>query len=99
MRRGSTPTNTFLVDIDLRGATVYISYEQRKRVVFEKTNDDLTIEEDKITVDLSQEETLALIPGEVCIQIRYVFPNGKADASNIITTTAERIIKDGVIPS
>ena len=86
------------MDIDLRGATVYISYEQRRRVVFEKTGDDLTIEEDRIIVELSQEDTLALITGEVCIQIRYVFPSGKSDASNIITTTAERIIKDGVIP-
>lgn len=97
MRRGSTPTNTFLVDIDLRGATVYVSYEQRRRVIFEKTGDELTIEADKIIVELSQEDTLALSVGVVCIQIRYVFPNGAADASNIMTTTADRIIKDGVI--
>ena len=31
------------------------------------------------------------------IQILYVFPNGAADASNIIKTTFDRIIKDGVI--
>lgn len=97
MRRGSTPTNTFAVDIDLTGATVFISYEQKGGVVLEKTGDDLTVTADSITLDLTQEDTLKFATGEVLIQIRYVFPNGAADASNIIKTTFERIIKDGVI--
>lgn len=97
MRRGSTPTNTFEVDLDLTNATVFVSYEQQGKTVIEKTGNALTISPDKIVLQLSQEETLALRPGDVLIQIRYVFPNGAADASNIIRTTAERIIKDGVI--
>lgn len=100
MRRGSTPTNIFTVPFDLSQATVYISYEQGKRVVVEKTGEDLIFDHSEdytITVNLTQEETLAFAPGEVLIQIRYVFPTGDADASNIIRTTAERIIKDGVI--
>ena len=35
MRRGTTPTNTFAVDVDLTGATVYVSkaeYEALKAV-------------------------------------------------------------------
>lgn len=97
MRRGSTPTNTFEVDIDLTGATVFVSYEQQGKTVIEKTGNALNISPDKIVLQLSQEETLSLKPGDVLIQLRYVFPNGAADASNIIRTTAERIIKDGVI--
>lgn len=97
MRRGSTPTNVFTVPIDLTNATVYIDYEQGNSIVIEKTNGDMTIESDKITLELSQEDTLKFKPGLVYIQLRYVFPNGDADASNIIKTTAERIIKDGVI--
>lgn len=100
MRRGSTPTNVFTVPFDLSEATVYVSYEQNKRVVVEKTGEDLIFghaEDYTITVSLTQEDTLAFVPGEVLIQIRYVFPTGDADASNIIRTTAERIIKDGVI--
>ena len=97
MRRGSTPTNTFDVDIDLTNATVFVSYEQGGRVVLEKTGEDLTVTAESIVLHLTQEETLAFVPGKVCIQIRYVFPNGAADASNIINTTFERIIKDGVI--
>lgn len=97
MRRGSTPTNTFTVDIDLTGATVFINYEQNGKVVLEKTGDDLTISETSIVLSLSQEDTLLFKPGKVLIQVRYVFPDGTADASNIIDTTFERIIKDGVI--
>lgn len=97
MRRGSTPTNTFNVDIDLRDATVYVTYEQKGQIVLEKTGDDLTVTEDSITLELSQEDTLKFVPGSVLIQIRYVFANGAADASNIIQTSAERIIKDGEI--
>lgn len=97
MRRGSTPTNTFDVDLDLRNATVFISYEQDGVVVVEKTNADLDIGETQIALTLTQEETLLFHPGKVFIQIRYVFPNGAADASEIIQTTFERIIKDGVI--
>lgn len=29
MKRGTTPTNTFAVDVDLTGATVFVTYEQR----------------------------------------------------------------------
>ena len=97
MRRGSTPTNTFTVDIDLTGATLFVSYEQKGCVVLEKTGSDLTVTATSITLELSQEDTLKFTTGEVLIQIRYVFPNGQADASNIIKTTFERIIKDGVI--
>lgn len=97
MRRGSTPTNTFSVDIDLRDATIFVDYEQKGNIVLEKTGDDLTVTEDSITLELSQEDTLKFVPGSVLIQIRYVFANGAADASNIISTTFERIIKDGEI--
>lgn len=97
MRRGSTPTNTFTVDIDLTGATLFVSYEQKGCVVLEKTGEDLTVTATSITLELSQEDTLKFTTGEVLIQIRYVFPSGQADASNIIKTTFERIIKDGVI--
>ena len=43
MRRGSTPTNVFDVDIDLRDATVFVTYEQFGNIVLEKTGEDLTV--------------------------------------------------------
>lgn len=97
MRRGTTPTNVFEVNADLRGATVYVSYEQDGKVVVEKTGSDLTVDETSVSCTLTQEETLRFHSGKVAIQIRYVTDLGAADASNIIATTFERILKDGEI--
>lgn len=97
MRRGTTPTNTFAVDVDLTGATIFVSYEQDGKMVFEKTGTDVTVATNALTVTLTQADTLMFHPGRVCIQIRYIDQLGVADASNIIETTAERIIKDGEI--
>lgn len=101
MRRGTTPTNTFTLDLDLSSATVFITYGQGGKPIVEKTGQDLTFGTQEqaytITVELTQEDTLKFRPGEVMIQIRYVMPDGTADASNIIKTTLLEIIKDGVI--
>ena len=97
LRRGTTPTNTFNVNIDLREATVYVSYAQRGILLVDKTGTDLFITEDQIVTTLSQEDTLKFKPGEVDIQIRYVKADGTADASNIIKTTVDQILKDGEI--
>jgi len=97
MRRGSTPVNVFDVDIDLTGATIFITYRQNGVNIIEKTGQDIAVTSKDLTVSLSQEETLIFTEGVVEIQIRYVFPNGQADASNIMRVSAERILKDGVI--
>lgn len=101
MRRGTTPTNTFTVPIDLSDYTVYISYQQNGKILVEKTGEDLTFNTDgdthTITLSLSQEDTLAFAVGDVQIQLRYVTPTGEANASNIILTNFDRILKDGVI--
>lgn len=98
MRRGTTPTNTFKVDIDLREAAVmYITYSQLGKTIVEKEIQDITIEEDTLSVTLTQEETLAFCAGEVEVQIRARFPGGLAVESEIKKTTAERVLKEGVI--
>lgn len=98
MRRGTTPTNTFSTDIDLRNFTVFVTYSQGKRTVIEKTNSDITINEDNIIVQLTQADTLALSDkAPVYMQIRAVDANGTAVASNIMRTTADAILKDGEI--
>ena len=97
MRRGTTPTNTFTVDVDLTDSTIFVTYQQDGATVIEKTGSDLTVTSTSVACTLTQEETLALHPGRVEVQLRYVTPTGAADASNIIQTSAERILKDGVI--
>ena len=98
MKRGTTPTNTFKTNIDLTGATVFLTYSQRGRVVLEKIGDDLEITAEAIVTRLTQKDTLGFDTlQKVSIQIRYVFPDGTAGASNIMTVTVGEILKDGEI--
>ena len=98
MKRGTTPTNTFKTNIDLTGAKVFLTYSQRGRVVLEKTGDDLEITAEAIVTRLTQKDTLGFDAlQKVSIQIRYVFPDGTAGASNIMTVTVGEILKDGEI--
>ena len=99
MRRGTTPTNIVNTDISLVGCDVlFVTYKQNDETIIEKDISDCEIEEDKVSVTLTQEETLALndtLP--VNIQIRVGFPDGSRIASNIVRTPAGRILKQGVI--
>lgn len=96
--RGTTPQNTFEVPIDLTTCDViYITYSQYGATVFEIEKDDIEVSADKLVVSLTQEQTLALKKGAVSIQIRARYPDGTAVASDIINTTTEEILKDGVI--
>ena len=98
MKRGTTPTNTFKTNIDLTGATVFLTYSQRGRVVLEKTGDDLEISAEAVVTRLTLKDTLGFDAlQKVSIQIRYVFPDGTAGASNIMTASVGEILKDGEI--
>ena len=98
MKRGTTPINTFKTNIDLTGATVFVTYTQRGRIILEKTGADLEISEDAVVTRLTQRDTLGFdAVQKVSIQIRYVFPDGTAGASNIMTADVGVILKDGEI--
>ena len=102
MRRGTTPTHIFNMDLDLTAAEViYITYKQGcgcQGFLFELTDDRITRDINKLTVTLTQGETLAFAEAQpVYIQIRARFGDGEAVASNIIKVDAREILKDGVI--
>lgn len=99
MRRGTTPTNTFNTSVSLAEAEViYITYQQKRQTVVEKTIDDITVTADALTVELTQEETLLFDDRySVSIQIRARFPDGSAIASNIMTVPVGKILKGGAI--
>ena len=98
MKRGTTPINKFKTSIDLTGATVFVTYAQGNKVVLEKTGGDLTISSESVEVLLAQKDTLAFSSDErVKMQIRYVFPDGTAGASNIMSAEVGAILKDGEI--
>ena len=104
MRRGTTPVNIFKTAQDLSDADViYITYQQKDKTVVEKAKSDITFgtEEDMhtLTVKLTQADTLAFAqePRGIKIQIRARYPDGTAVASEIITSTVNEVLKDGII--
>ena len=102
MRRGTTPTHTFTVDLDLTTAQeIYLTYEQEQGLEvyeIEKTKADMEITADTIQVKLTQAETLKFnTTTKVKIQFRAIFEDGNAVASNIMTASADEILKEGEI--
>lgn len=99
MIRYTTPTHIFKANIDLTNAeTIFLTYKQNNSTVVEKTREDLEVTETAVTVTLTQEDTGKFVPGaQVEIQFRAKFYDGTAVASNIMKTSVERVLKDGVI--
>lgn len=66
MIRGTTPTHIFKIPFETANLKeVRIFYAQNKKVVLEKNTADCVMEDNKITVKLTQEETLAFSHMEV----------------------------------
>lgn len=101
IRRGTTPTITAIIkdNIDLSSAkAIWLSISQNGKVVIDKTLYDFTISGAKISVTLTQEDTLSLMAGVMCyIQERVLFENDIADASQSEYITVDDVIKDGEI--
>lgn len=99
MIRGTTPTLEFTLPFDVDTLEeAYVTIAQNGLAVVEKCLSDCGCEGDCLRVRLTQEETLKLKCNRVVeIQIRAKTKTGDVVASNIITVSAERILKDGVI--
>lgn len=97
--RGATITNIFHVEEDFTSAVkCFVTYNQANRTVLEKDINDVTIEADKITVAMSQEDTLKFVEDRpVEIQIRIKMGDQAALVSRTIRTTASQLLKEGVI--
>lgn len=100
MRRGTTPVLHFDVEGEtFDDCTVWITLKQGNKEVFSIKDPEIeeTDEGCRISVRLSQEQTLALKPGGVRAQIRYVNADGIADASEEKLLNVKDVLKDGVI--
>ena len=76
----------------------HISFAQAGTIVLEKTLESVQLEDKSIRVQLSQAETLLFADSSLVeIQIRVRLTDGNALASDIISTSCERILKDGTI--
>ena len=98
MIRGTTPTLEFVLPFDTSLlAEAYVTLEQSDEVVLDKPLSDCTLDDNKMTVKLTQEDTLKLKIGLIEVQIRAKTVDGDVIASDIILTSAQKILKDGVI--
>ena len=104
MRRGSTPTLTYQLpfSIDEIGDTIgvfWLTFSQKGVEVFTKTLNDVTIDKDIITCELSQEDTLSLQSDEyVDMQIRMKLADSQmVYTSEIMHARVERVLKGGLI--
>lgn len=99
MRKGTTPTFTFnILDLDLSTATVVWVIFKQGTIVIKKTTDDLTIDEQKIIVEFTQEETLKFDKNlSLKAQIRVLTNSEKAYASNIFDISVNDLLVKEVI--
>lgn len=101
MYQGTTPAIVFSVkECDLTGATVYVSFKRRSEVLT-KTNVgvswDETTRTSTVVCELTQEETLAMKRGAVVVQIRFIYENGQAYATNKKAIEMQDVIYPEVI--
>lgn len=99
MIRGTTPTLEFTVPFETSLlAEAYVTLSQNDTVILNKVLEDCQCDERKLSVRLTQEETLKLDCNcNTEIQVRVRTTDGEALASNIIVVSTQRILKDGVI--
>lgn len=98
--RGTTPIVTINTDENLIGYPyIVVTFEDRvgTEVDVEGPGPNLSVTASKVMARLTQEQTLALEPGKVKLQIRAVDSFGNAAASKTMTDTVEDVLKEGVI--
>lgn len=98
MTRGTTPTLEFAIPYtasEIKNG--YITFAQHHRPVFEIGMDGMQIQGKKITVTLSQQQTLLLCPDDTMIQIRLLLDGDQAVASQLMELHVQDVLKDGVI--
>ena len=103
MYRGTTPTITLQFNSDLDLSTmeqIWVTFEGKNaEVTHDITTLDLDVENSRISVTLSQEDTLKFqnLKGKVEVQARFLDNEGVAMASDIAEIDLNRILKEGVI--
>lgn len=99
MIRGTTPTLQFDLPVELSMVdTLNVALAQKGAVVLVKTLSDCEVEGMRATCRLTQKDTLALTHSSPLeMQVRVKTTGGDVLASQIVTTTVERILQEGEI--
>lgn len=103
MYKGITPTFTLTLpeDIDLSFAShIYVTLGRKGKAILQKTEEDLDIDANIVSVFLDQAETLALPEGEVQIQVNWTYQEAgvtKRACSEIAKTWWKRNLEGEVL--
>lgn len=99
MIRGTTPTLEFTIPFDTSQlAEAFVTLSQNGTVVVDKPLNECICADNKLSVHLTQEETLKLQDNDTTeVQLRARTIDGEAVASQIFRDSTDRILKDGVI--
>lgn len=99
MVQATTPTFVLTLPqtVDLsQAANVYFTVSQGMNVLT-KTGDSLTIDENVVSVFLSQAETLAFSVGSIELQLNWTYQNGERACTNVKTVTVDKNLLKKVV--
>ena len=99
IRRATTPKQIFTLDLENVSdlSEILVTYAQRGKIIVQRTKSEMTIEENKVSFRLTQEETLSFrenIPVE--IQVRVFTSDNNALASDIFEVSVGRVLDEEV---
>lgn len=99
MIRGTTPILEFVLPFDTELLSeAFVTLSQNREVVLDRPLSSCNCDERKLSLRLTQEETLSLeCDCTTEIQVRVKTTAGESLASEIIKVDTGRILKDGVI--
>lgn len=99
MVQATTPTFVLTLPqtVDLsQAANVYFTVTQGANILT-KTGADLTIDENVVSVFLSQEETLAFSVGSIELQLNWTYQNGERACTNVKTVSVDKNLLKKVV--
>lgn len=99
MIRGTTPTLQFVLPFEtINIKKLFITFSQDNKEVFTLDESRCSLSNELVTVTLTQQETLMFTSNQtVRIQLRVLTVDDSALASSIITTSVQKILKEGEI--
>ena len=99
MIKGTTPTLEFELPFEISLVkNAYVTLSQKGVVVINKKYGECSCTGNILSVKLTQEDTIRLTDNDIVeIQLRVLTTSDDALASEIWTTTAERILYEGII--
>lgn len=99
IQQGSTPTHKFSTPYEKNEVErAIITYCQNGRIVLEKSGEEIVIENNSITANLTQEDTLSFDEmGDVKMQIKVKLTNGKVIPSNDMYASVKDVLNKEVM--